>query len=141
MDKLKYFRVMDLIDEDIIEEAEIKTAAPTETVSEKEITVSGTEKYRSISWHRFAAAASAVLLIAGVGAGGALMLRNRPPVLVDSVDTTAEDTTENKEIKAGGSRENSSSEGTTDKTTTAAVKTPYSGLPLQRRRLPQIPQK
>lgn len=102
MDKLKYFRVMDLIDEDIIEEAEIKTAAPTETVSEKEITVSGTEKYRSISWHRLAAAASAVLLIAGVGAGGAIMLRNRPPVLVDSVDTTAEGTTENKEIKAGG---------------------------------------
>ncbi|WP_297961454.1 hypothetical protein [uncultured Ruminococcus sp.] len=123
MDKLKYFRVMDLIDEDIIEEAEIKTAAPTETVSEKEITVSGTEKYRSISWHRLAAAASAVLLIAGVGAGGALMLRNRPPVLVESVDTTAEDTTENMEIKAGGSRENSSSEGTTDKATTAAVKT------------------
>ena len=127
MDKLKYFKVIDLIDEDIIEEAEIKTTAATDNDGGRDITVSGTERYRSISWHRLAAVASALLLIAGIGAGGALMMRNRPPVLVESVETTAEDTTDNTGMKAGGKAgENSSSETTirvSDKTTSAEAKT------------------
>ena len=69
MNKLKYFKVIDLIDEDIIKEAGIKTAPSPE--SESGITVSGVERYRRIAWHRLAAVVSAVLLIAGLGAGGA----------------------------------------------------------------------
>ena len=72
MNKQKFFRVIDLIDEDIVREAEIKAEALTDAENEKAMTVSGVEKYRKITWQRTAAIASAVLLIAGVGTGGTL---------------------------------------------------------------------
>lgn len=110
MDKLKYYRVIDLIDEDIVKEAEIRAENPTDTESGG-ITVSGVERYRRIIWHRLAAVASAVLLIAGIGAGGALMLKRRPPLLEENSETTADSTAEAPDIKASGnSMENSSTE-------------------------------
>ena len=118
MNKLKYFKVIDLIDEDIIKEAGIKTAPSPE--SESGITVSGVERYRRIAWHRLAAVVSAVLLIAGLGAGGALMLKKRPPMLEENTETTADSTAEASGIKASGnSMENSS----TEKTEAAPAKT------------------
>jgi hypothetical protein len=125
MDKLKYSKVIDLIDEDIIKEAEIRAENPTDTESGG-ITVSGVDRYRRIVWHRLAAVASAVLLIAGIGAGGALMLKRRPPLLEENTETTAGSTAEAPGIKASGnSMENSSTEKvseTADKTSEAKQK-------------------
>ena len=59
MNKQKFFKVIDLIDEDIVREAEIKTEALTDAENEKAMTVSGVEKYRKITWQRTAAIASA----------------------------------------------------------------------------------
>lgn len=39
--------------------------------------VSGVEPYRRPLWHKLLAAASALLIVAGLGAGGAVMLKNR----------------------------------------------------------------
>ena len=109
MNKLDIFEAVNMIDDDIVKEAAADNAKSGNTY-DKDITVSGVEKYGGITWHRIAAIASAVLLIAGIGAGGALMLKRRPPLLVESVDTTAEDTTENNGLKAVSGKEKSSSE-------------------------------
>lgn len=105
MNKQKFFRVIDLIDEDIVREAEIKAEALTDAENEKAMTVSGVEKYRKITWQRTAAIASAVLLIAGVGTGGALMLKNRPPLLDEVSNVAVTETTEDMGTKAKGSGE------------------------------------
>ena len=68
-----------------------------------EIVVSGTERYRRPKWRIFAAAASVLLLIVGIGAGGAVLLNRSGSVGSDheettiSVDSTAgiAETTEN----------------------------------------------
>ena len=105
MNKQKFFKVIDLIDEDIVREAEIKAEALTDAENEKAMTVSGVEKYRKITWQRTAAIASAVLLIAGVGTGGALMLKNRPPLLDEVSNVAVTETTEDMGTKAKGSGE------------------------------------
>lgn len=105
MNKQKFFKVIDLIDEDIVREAEIKTEALTDAENEKAMTVSGVEKYRKITWQRTAAIASAVMLIAGVGTGGALMLKNRPPLLDEVSNVAVTETTEDMGTKAKGSGE------------------------------------
>ncbi|MBQ6169450.1 MAG: protease complex subunit PrcB family protein [Ruminococcus sp.] len=105
MNKQKFFKVIDLIDEDIVREAEIKAEALTDAENEKAMTVSGVEKYRKITWQRTAAIASAVLLIAGVGTGGALMLKNRPPLLDEVSNVAVTETTEDMGTKARGSGE------------------------------------
>lgn len=105
MNKQKSFRVIDLIDEDIVREAEIKAEALTDTENEKAMTVSGVEKYQKITWQRTAAIASAVLLIAGVGTGGALMLKNRPPLLDEVSNVAVTETTEDMGTKEKGSGE------------------------------------
>lgn len=120
MNKQKFFKVIDLIDEDIVREAEIKTEALTDAENEKAMTVSGVEKYRKITWQRTAAIASAVLLIAGVGTGGALMLKNRPPLLDEVSNVAVTETTEDMGTKAKGSGETAevTSEGRTAATET-----------------------
>lgn len=120
MNKQKFFKVIDLIDEDIVREAEIKTEALTDAENEKAMTVSGVEKYQKITWQRAAAIASAVLLIAGVGTGGALMLKNRPPLLDEVSNVAVTETTEDMGTKAKGSGETAevTSEGRTAETET-----------------------
>ena len=120
MNKQKFFKVIDLIDEDIVREAEIKTEALTDAENEKAMTVSGVEKYRKITWQRTAAIASAVLLIAGVGTGGALMLKNRPPLLDEVSNVAVTETTEDMGTKAKGSGETAevTSDGRTAETET-----------------------
>lgn len=81
MNKLKLFKVIDLIDEDIIKEAEINTNTPPDSETEKNITVSGVDVYHSSKWQKLAAIAAAFLLIAGLGTGGALMFRNRRMII------------------------------------------------------------
>ena len=120
MNKQKFFKVIDLIDEDIVREAEIKTEALTDAENEKAMTVSGVEKYRKITWQRTAAIASALLLIAGVGTGGALMLKNRPPLLDEVSNAAVTETTEDMGTKAKGSGETAevTSDGRTAETET-----------------------
>lgn len=120
MNKQKFFRVIDLIDEDIVREAEIKAEALTDAENEKAMMVSGVEKYRKITWQRAAAIASAVLLIAGVGTGGALMLKNRPPLLDEVSNVAVTETTEDMGTKAKGSGETAevTSDGRTAETET-----------------------
>ncbi|EWM54560.1 hypothetical protein [Ruminococcus flavefaciens] len=105
MNKLKYQKVIDLIDEDIIKEAEIKTSELSDTENGNAADASGVERYRGIVWRRITAAASAVLLIAGVGTGGALMLKNRPPLLDEVSNVAVTETTEDMGTKAKGSGE------------------------------------
>ena len=120
MNKQKFFKVIDLIDEDIVREAEIKTEALTDAENEKAMTVSGVEKYRKITWQRTAAIASAVLLIAGVGTGGALILKNRPPLLDEVSNVAVTETTEDMGTKTKGSGETAevTSDGRTAETET-----------------------
>lgn len=82
MNELKFLEVMGSIDEELVKEA----AIPSDTVSESssdentvsELTASGVEIYRSFGWHRFAAIASAVLIIGGLSAaGGYCYMKNR----------------------------------------------------------------
>ena len=83
MNKLKYFKVIDLIDDDLIKEAEIKQKHMPSSESKKNITVSGVEIYQERKWQKYALIAAVFLLVAGLGAGGMLMFRNRPPMLDD----------------------------------------------------------
>ncbi|WP_026052875.1 hypothetical protein, partial [Ruminococcus flavefaciens] len=105
MNKLKYQKVIDLIDEDIIKEAEIKTSELSDTENGNAADASGVERYRGIVWRRITAAASAVLLIAGIGAGGALMLKKHPPLLDEVNNVAVTETTDDMGIKARGSGE------------------------------------
>lgn len=94
MNELKFFEAVNMIDEDLIREADEENAvASASTVSASEnadIVVSGVETYRRRSWHKLAAAASVMLLIAGIGAGGAYLKRERKPVIPDNSEIEAE---------------------------------------------------
>ena len=78
MNKLKLYEAMNLIDDDIIEEAaENAEVSQPEMEAEPEITVSGVEHYSRPVWRRFAAIAASVLLAAGLCAAGGVYLKNR----------------------------------------------------------------
>lgn len=94
MNKLKLFKVIDLIDEDIIKEAEINTNTSHDTENEKNITVSGVDVYHSSKWQKLAALAAAFLLVAGLGTGGALMFRNRRIIINDDSPALPSDMSE-----------------------------------------------
>lgn len=94
MDKRKLIKVIDFIDEDIIKEAEIKAAPSSDTENDNGIVVSGVEPYRGAIWRRLAVVVSVVMLMAGVGAGGALMLKKRQPLPDENAETTTDETTE-----------------------------------------------
>ncbi len=72
MNKLKFLQAMSRIDEDLIKDADIPQ---TEDITE-ENAVSGVEVYHGVSWQKYAALASAFLLIAGLGAAAGLLFRN-----------------------------------------------------------------
>lgn len=81
MNKLKLYEAMNLIDDDLVKEAEM----PADTVSEAkyaddaepELTVSGVEPYRRPVWYKITAIASAVVIIAGAVAGGTYYMKHR----------------------------------------------------------------
>lgn len=91
MNKLKLFEAMNLIDDDLVKEAE----EPSDTVSEAETNVttdteliaSGVEIYKRSGWQKFAAIAAAFLLTAGLAGGGAYYLKNRRADVNNTVDS------------------------------------------------------
>ena len=66
MNELKFLEAVNMIDNDLVEEADadsIRKDISSAPASEREnITVSGVENYRSSNWHKFAAVASVFLL-------------------------------------------------------------------------------
>ena len=134
MNKLKLFKVIDLIDEDIVKEAEIKQEHLSSKDNERDndITVSGVEVYKVSKWHRTALIAAAFLLVVGLGAGGVLMFRNRPPMLDDpalpsdisATDSTSpfERVTDKKSLTTETKKNEQEAKGSSDITVTAAVK-------------------
>lgn len=94
MNKLKLFKVIDLIDEDIIKEAEINTNTSPDSKNENNITVSGVDVYHSSKWQKLAVLAAAFLLVAGLGTGGALMFRNRRIIINDNSPALPSDMSE-----------------------------------------------
>lgn len=101
MNKMKLFEAIDLIDDDLIREAGIpseKLSENSATEQENAVTVSGVEVRSGIRWQRIAALASAFILIAGFGAVGALLYKNRPPRQIEPseiiIPAATESTTE-----------------------------------------------
>ncbi|SFX03577.1 hypothetical protein [Ruminococcus sp. XPD3002] len=86
MNKVKIIETMSLLDDELIGEASVNADTADETVGEN-ISVTGVEAYRPNKWRRFALIAASFLLIAGVGAGGKLMIDNRAPMLPDDTPT------------------------------------------------------
>lgn len=86
MNKVKIMETMSLLDDELIGEASVNADTADETVGEN-ISVTGVEAYRPNKWRRFALIAASFLLIAGVGAGGKLMIDNRAPMLPDDTPT------------------------------------------------------
>ena len=80
MNKMNIFEAIDLIDDDLIREADIISETSSNLITEDEsaFTVSGVEVRSSIRWQRIAALASAFILVAGLGAVGALLHKHRP---------------------------------------------------------------
>lgn len=134
MNKLKLFKVIDLIDEDLVKEAEIKQEHLSSKDNERDndITVSGVEVYKVSKWQRTALIAAAFLLVVGLGAGGVLMFRNRPPMLDDpalpsdisATDSTSpfERVTDKKSLTTDAKKNENAAKGSSDITVTAAVK-------------------
>ncbi|MCR4637911.1 hypothetical protein [Ruminococcus sp.] len=120
MDKRKLIKVIDIIDEDIIKEAEIKAAPSSDTENDNGIVVSGVEPYRGAIWRRLAVVVSVVMLMAGVGAGGALMLKKRPPLLDENAETTTDETTEVRYVNVTQNKNENSIAERTEATTEKA---------------------
>ncbi|WP_141630227.1 hypothetical protein [Ruminococcus flavefaciens] len=78
MNERKILEAINMIDDDLIKEASADDKVPENVGKgfDNDITVSGVERYSRIKWHRFAAIASSVLLIAGIGAFGIHLLKN-----------------------------------------------------------------
>ena len=94
MDKKKFYDAIDMIDDDLIKEAEIKpeklVKADTGT-EDSEMTVSGVELYSSrIKWRRIAATAAMLVLVAGIGAVGYNVFRHRTPVVKEDTEIATE---------------------------------------------------
>jgi hypothetical protein len=101
MNKMKLFEAIDLIDDDLIKEAEMPSEKLSDSSSnehENAVTVSGVEVRSGIRWQRIAALASAFILIASFGAVGALLYKNRPPRQIEPseiiIPAATESTTE-----------------------------------------------
>lgn len=123
MNKLKIYEAMNMIDDDLVKEAEM----PSDTVSEpkntdntmSEVSVSGVEPYRKPIWYKLTAIASAVVIIAGAAAGGAYYINHRGSSAPDddiieseAITSTTEDDKESVSTAASKKDENSSSKTT-----------------------------
>ena len=117
MDKNKLFEAVNMIDDDLIKEAEI---TPEKLICSDDdnaaVTVSGVETYKRPRWSRFAAVAAVLALAVGIGAAGKIMLKNRaviPDKGAEDTDIVGTDDTEimTKESsnKQGAGAENTSS--------------------------------
>ena len=130
MNKMKLFEAIDLIDDDLIREAEIssKTSTKRSTEDESAITVSGVEVRSGIRWQRIAALASAFILIAGFGGIGALLHKHRPTRHIEPSEvvippatesTTAAEDKQTESTEAATKKEKDKEKETKESTNTA----------------------
>ena len=78
MDRMKIFEALNLISDDIVKDAAVESDKADKFVPDDScdaVTVSGVEVYKRGKWHKFAAIAAALLLVAGLGSAGALLMR------------------------------------------------------------------
>ena len=92
MDKQKFYDAVNMIDDDLIKEAEVTPDKLTESDGEG-MTVSGVETYRRPKWSIIASVAAAAVLVLGVGASVNMFMKHR--------DTLPDIETENITIKDG----------------------------------------
>ena len=90
MDKQKFYDAVDMIDDDLIKEAEIAPDKLMESDGEG-MTVSGVETYRRPKWSIIASVAAAAVLVLGVGASVNMFMKHCPNVVQDLTDDTLED--------------------------------------------------
>lgn len=130
MNKMKLFEAIDLIDDDLIREAEISSETSTKRSKEDEsaITVSGVEVRSGIRWQRIAALASAFILIAGFGGIGALLHKHRPTRHIEPSEvvippatesTTAAEDKQTESTEAAAKKEKDKVKETKESTNTA----------------------
>ena len=130
MNKMKLFEAIDLIDDDLIREAEISSETSTKRSTEDEsaITVSGVEVRSGIRWQRIAALASAFILIAGFGGIGALLHKHRPTRHIEPSEvvippatesTTAAEDKQTESTEAAAKKEKDKVKETKESTNTA----------------------
>ncbi len=134
MNKNDLFEAIDLIDDELIREAQINSETASKDVTDEpkpDITVSGVEVHRGIRWQRISAIASAFILIAGFGILGAYLHSNRPkrnvqpneiiiPAATENTSETADKQTESKEAattKTTSSQKKETKESTNTVTT------------------------
>ena len=137
MDKKKFFEAVNLIDDDLIKEAEISPAklVKADTMGEEDgISISGVEVYSNkIKWRRIAATAAMFVLVAGVGAVGYNVFKHRVPVVKEDIElvtdanstddvSTSESNDKNvaESETTSGQKSEKASEKTTEKVTSAA---------------------
>ncbi|MBP5579988.1 MAG: hypothetical protein J6X56_11070 [Ruminococcus sp.] len=113
MDKQKFYKAVDMIDDDLIKEAEIAPDKLMESDGEG-MTVSGVETYRRPKWSIIASVAAAAVLVLGVGASLNMLMKHRPNVVHNLTDDTlensigsdpAEEVTKESEHKQGAGGE------------------------------------
>lgn len=141
MNKLKLYEAMNLIDDELVKEAEM----PSDTVSEAEstgntkheLTVSGVEQYHRPVWYKFTAIASSLVIIAGAVTGGTYYMKHRGSVVPDNDIIESEaltPTTENgkkSESTAEGDKGKNASSATTATAENVTSPDTASGVPLK----------
>lgn len=111
MNKMNIFEAIDLIDDDLIREADISSETSSNRTEEEKaaISVSGVEVRSGIRWQRIAALASAFILIAVFGAAGALLYKNRPPRNIEPSEILIPPATESTSVTESKQTENTES--------------------------------
>lgn len=111
MNKMNIFEAIDLIDDDLIREADISSETSSNRTEEEKaaISVSGVEVRSGIRWQRIAALASAFILIAVFGAVGALLYKNRPPRNIEPSEILIPPATESTSVTEAKQTENTES--------------------------------
>ena len=120
MNKNDLFEAIDLIDDDLIREAQISTETSSKDITEEQkhdITVSGVEVRSGIRWQRITAIASAFILISGFGILGAYLHDNRPTRNIQPTEVVIPAATENTTETEGKKTE--STEAATTMTTSS----------------------
>ena len=134
MNKNDLFEAIDLIDDDLVREAQISSETYSKDIIDEpkpDITVSGVEVRSGIRWQRITAIASAFILISGFGILGAYLHNNRPtrhiqptevviPAATESTSETEDKQTESTEaatIKTTSSHKKETKESTNIVTT------------------------
>ena len=79
MNKLKLLEAMNMIDDDLVKEAQMLSDSDieAEATENPEMTASGVEVYHRSGWQRFAAIAAALILSVGLAGTGSYLMKNR----------------------------------------------------------------